>query len=263
MMKFIYFTSGILEGSGFPLKDGMTVGRAPENNVVIKDNFVSKLHSAFSERSGDMYLIDKKSHNGIFVNNLKYRVKRLHPGDRIKIGKNIFIYYEGEEDLLNREYELFKTDKKVHVKDELLKIAEFHEKYLKIFYRIISPYLQSKDSNLFWKTLKDIIYRFNIENFLLARIKDNKLEKTDIMTSFYDKAPQIKPEIIEILKQEQVVTLVRGVKSIKLREYLLLYPYQRGGKYYVWVLGRFVQGEMDQEDLNQLYFTGLILSFLK
>jgi hypothetical protein len=263
-MKLIYATSGKLEGNCYPLKNGVTIGRAVDNDITINDSYVSKLHTTFFDHKGDLYIIDNNSHNGLFINNIRYRLKRLHPSDRVKIGKNVFIYFEGEEDIFQRKYNLFSYVDKDSVRVTLLKEAEQHEDYLQIFYRVLSPYLQFNDGEKFWKNLKNIVYRFNIENFLLAEIgKNNKLRRTDISTSFYDKIPEIDEKTLTLLDEGNIVTLYRSVKSLNLQEYLVMYPLKRKDKFFVWILGRFVQREIKKEELNQLYFTGLILSFLK
>ena len=262
-MIYLYCTGGILEGNIYPLKDGSTIGRSTKNSIIIKDSFVSKEHCYFYNHYNDFYIVDNNSHNGLFVNSIRFKLKRLYQGDRLKIGKNYFVFYEGEGDILNRKYELLNTQDKNEVKDILMKRAEFKEGYLQIFYRIISPYLQEKDRDKFWKNLKNIIYKFNIENFLFGEIENGKIKKLDVLTSYYDKLPELTQETIRLIMEDKIVTLKRSVKSISLWEYLILYPFKRGNEYYIWFLGRFSPEELTDEDLNQIYFTGLILSFLK
>lgn len=262
-MMYLYCTGGILESNVYPLKDGTTMGRSTKNSIVLKDSFVSKEHCYFYDHFNDFYIIDNNSHNGLFVNSIRFKMKRLYQGDRIKIGKNYFVFYEGEGDILNRKYKLFNSKDKNKVKETLMKRAEYKESYLQIFYRIISPYLQENNREKFWSNLKNIIYKFNIENFLFGEMENSKIKKLDVLTSYYDKLPELTPEIIKLLIDDKIVTLKRSVKSINLREYLVLYPFKRGKKYYVWFLGRFSAEELTDEDLNQIYFTGLILSFLK
>ncbi len=263
-MSILYCTGGELEGSAFPIKNDLKIGRVPSNDIVIKDSFVSKEHAFLYDHSGDIYLIDNDSHNGLYINNIKFKLKRLNQGDRIKIGKNFFIYYEGSDDLFQREYEIVSHDNKDAIKDSLLKEAEFHENYLQIFYKIISPYLQTADRVKFWADLKNVIYRFNIENFLLLKIdRDNSIKKLEVLTSYYDKIPQIDENMITLMKTDNIITMKRSVESIQLKEYLVMYPFKRAEDHYIWCLGRFAQGELNKDELNQLYFTGLILSFLK
>ena len=176
-MIYLYCTAGILEGNVYPLKNGSTMGRSVKNSIILKDSFVSKEHCYFYDHQKDFYIVDNNSHNGLFVNSIRFRLKRLYQGDRIKIGKNYFVFYEGEGDILNRKYKVLSSKDKEKVKETLMKKAEYKEGYLQIFYRIISPYLQELDRKKFWDNLKNIIYKFNIENFLFGEMENKKVKK--------------------------------------------------------------------------------------
>ena len=76
----------------------LTIGRKPENDVVI-DNLAVSGHHAKIDTIGDaLFLMDLQSKNGTFVNERKISSHRLADGDVIAIGKHllIFSYAEGE-----------------------------------------------------------------------------------------------------------------------------------------------------------------------
>jgi hypothetical protein len=68
---------------GFPF----TVGRGPENNLVIPEPSVSRHHAYIRNTPEGLSIVDNKSRNGIFVNEEKVvRVRSLAPGDALRIG---------------------------------------------------------------------------------------------------------------------------------------------------------------------------------
>lgn len=76
----------------------LSIGRKPENDVVI-DNLAVSGHHAKIETIGDaLFLMDLQSKNGTFVNERKISSYKLADGDVIAIGKHllIFSYAEGE-----------------------------------------------------------------------------------------------------------------------------------------------------------------------
>ena len=61
----------------------VTLGRAPNNDLVLDHQKVSKFHAYFNETGSDWFITDGNSSNGTFVNG-----ERLKPGDRTPIGDN-------------------------------------------------------------------------------------------------------------------------------------------------------------------------------
>lgn len=75
-------------GRVFPLKVGVnTIGRAPENDVVLTDGYVSRRHCAILvHRSGGCEMHDTASKNGTFLNGRRlYGPTPLSPGDKIRM----------------------------------------------------------------------------------------------------------------------------------------------------------------------------------
>jgi pSer/pThr/pTyr-binding forkhead associated (FHA) protein len=72
----------------YPLKVGInTVGRAPDNDVVVQDCYISRRHCAILVHAGDgCDLHDTASKNGTYVNGKKISgPTRLRSGDEIRI----------------------------------------------------------------------------------------------------------------------------------------------------------------------------------
>lgn len=75
---------------------GMTkLGRSSKNDIVIKDNFVSKNHLAIEEENGHYYIRDLNSANGTFLNGQTlYEETELQNGDRIGVGFIQFLFVD-------------------------------------------------------------------------------------------------------------------------------------------------------------------------
>jgi hypothetical protein len=87
----------------YPLKVGLnTIGRAPDNDVVLADSFVSRRHCAVLVHSGGHCEVhDTASKNGTFLNGQRIPgPSRLSPGDEIRLCDRqlIFMSKEGDAD---------------------------------------------------------------------------------------------------------------------------------------------------------------------
>ena len=72
----------------FALGEGVTtLGRAPENKIVLDDVSVSRRHAEIEVGPGGVRLRDLASRNGVHVNGVPRRSATLQPGDRVRIGK--------------------------------------------------------------------------------------------------------------------------------------------------------------------------------
>ncbi|HDP69989.1 MAG TPA: FHA domain-containing protein [Actinobacteria bacterium] len=82
-------------GRTFPLAQKFTIGRAPENNLFLKDVFISKQHSVIREDNGKIFLHDLESSNGTFLNGERIKKPReLKVGDKIQVGQTTFEFVE-------------------------------------------------------------------------------------------------------------------------------------------------------------------------
>jgi phosphoserine phosphatase RsbU/P len=73
----------VVNVEGFPF----TVGRGPENNLVIPEPSVSRHHAYIRNTPEGLSIVDNQSRNGIFVNDERVNNGRLlRPGDALRIG---------------------------------------------------------------------------------------------------------------------------------------------------------------------------------
>jgi pSer/pThr/pTyr-binding forkhead associated (FHA) protein len=66
----------------------VTLGRAPDNDVIIADEFVSSHHAEIAATDLNEFLVhDLNSTNGTFVNDRRVTSALLYPGDRLRLAK--------------------------------------------------------------------------------------------------------------------------------------------------------------------------------
>ena len=69
----------------------ITIGRAPDNGLVVRDGRASRHHARIDGRRGSLVLTDLGSTNGSFVNDRQVESIALGEGDRIRIGTTSLI----------------------------------------------------------------------------------------------------------------------------------------------------------------------------
>lgn len=62
------------------------IGRAPENQLVLRDNRASRAHAAITAEDGNYYIEDTGSRSGVYLNGKPVERARLRHGDRIDFG---------------------------------------------------------------------------------------------------------------------------------------------------------------------------------
>ena len=81
------------EGRRVPLSAGtLSIGRSPENDIVIEDRRISRRHAEVRLRLGRHTLYDLGSTNGTFVNGKRVNEIALSEGDRITLGAATLVY---------------------------------------------------------------------------------------------------------------------------------------------------------------------------
>lgn len=80
------------------------IGRQGENNLVLRDNRISRSHARISATNGDYVIEDLDSRHGVFVNGQRVKRQRLKEGDRIDFGfpDSYRLAFTLQEDQLNR-----------------------------------------------------------------------------------------------------------------------------------------------------------------
>ncbi len=83
----------LIEPSGYryPIseheEEGLSIGRAPDNDVILTDPGVSRYHAYIRVRGAEAWLFDRGSANGTWLNGERIAEPRLlRPGDRIQVG---------------------------------------------------------------------------------------------------------------------------------------------------------------------------------
>lgn len=70
----------------------VTVGRSPENTVVIDNPGISRHHCKVEKQGNVCVVADMNSNNGTFLNGNKIDTANLNNGDEIAIGKHILVF---------------------------------------------------------------------------------------------------------------------------------------------------------------------------
>jgi pSer/pThr/pTyr-binding forkhead associated (FHA) protein len=76
---------------------GLTIGRSPDNTVVIDNPAVSGHHARVFSESGAVILEDLNSTNGTFVNGQHTTRRALHSGDVLQVGKHQLVFEHTQE----------------------------------------------------------------------------------------------------------------------------------------------------------------------
>ena len=78
--------------------DVVTLGRNPDNRIVISSSYISGYHARFNRVKGtDTYEVtDLQSHNGTRINGIRIEKQLLHHGDMIQLGPALLARFEQE-----------------------------------------------------------------------------------------------------------------------------------------------------------------------
>src|SRR3984885_4187497 len=80
------------------------IGRQGENNLVLRDNRISRSHARISVANGEYVIEDLESRHGVFLNGQRVKRHVLQDGDRIDFGfpDSYRLAFTLKEDELNR-----------------------------------------------------------------------------------------------------------------------------------------------------------------
>lgn len=77
----------------YPIDDGIVLGRHRNNDIVVKDPFVSKRHFQIVKDEDEYFLEDLGSANGTFLKKAKIiDIAKLENGDIIRVGQIEFLF---------------------------------------------------------------------------------------------------------------------------------------------------------------------------
>jgi hypothetical protein len=71
----------------------VTIGRAPDNTLVVDDGRVSRQHARIELDGVNWRIIDAGSHNGTFVNGARIHTYTLRDGDKIVVGSTLLEFH--------------------------------------------------------------------------------------------------------------------------------------------------------------------------
>lgn len=99
--------SGPIAGRTFELASELTtLGRDPDNDIVIEAQWVSRRHCELRKVKEGVEIVDRGSHNGTAVNDVPVKQRLLRGGDRITLGGARFLFVDGESEVPAPELEL-------------------------------------------------------------------------------------------------------------------------------------------------------------
>jgi hypothetical protein len=95
-MRLSILHGGVEQSFEFP-GELVTMGRAEENTVAIRDKKVSRLHCRIERIPGEdgFRVVDLGSSNGIILNGTRIKEQRLKPGDKLQVGGAVITWIGG------------------------------------------------------------------------------------------------------------------------------------------------------------------------
>jgi pSer/pThr/pTyr-binding forkhead associated (FHA) protein len=84
--------AGPVKGKSYPIgKRTLTIGRSPTADIFLEELSVSREHAVIRPIEKRVEIVDLESRNGVEVNGKRVKVKPINVGDKVTIGKCIFI----------------------------------------------------------------------------------------------------------------------------------------------------------------------------
>lgn len=104
LVPSLYVIQGNGQGSHFDLAQLISssnghvigIGREKGNDIAVEDHEASRRHAEIRKHNDTFVLTDLDSSNGTFLNNGRISEVELKSGDRIQIGRTLFLYSQGE-----------------------------------------------------------------------------------------------------------------------------------------------------------------------
>ena len=85
--QLVLFNNGYPQKNYGLVKPRITIGSAPDNDIVIADPYVSKHHASIEKRDQLYFLVDQNSTNGTFLNKLLIKETSLQHKSSVQLGK--------------------------------------------------------------------------------------------------------------------------------------------------------------------------------
>jgi signal transduction histidine kinase/pSer/pThr/pTyr-binding forkhead associated (FHA) protein len=176
-MATLFVMQGRDQGRRYELRDSaQTVGRDGTNRIQLADSEISRRHAEIRRDDDGYLLVDLASANGSFVNGQQVAERRLVNGDRVQLGRTLFLFTDADEAAesnLAHEVDIVGQNQ---VEGSRIVKSVSHESGSEIFAgedAIESPWLARAKSNLqiMYRTALAVSHTLDIDQ-LLARIMD-------------------------------------------------------------------------------------------
>jgi adenylate cyclase len=184
-------------------KDGVIIGKLPDNDIELKDNTVSRQHCRL-QRSGKSYrLSDMNSTNGCYVNGRRIQSKVLEVGDKITVGRTILSFLaiskgESYRDSNDQKIsmmvpldELVKAEKKPKLKSE-------EPNFLVSLTALGKSLIASQDIDESFHKLGDLIFQFVHPEKIFIFYYDEKQNDIHLKYTYFMQAQ--KDDVVNISK---------------------------------------------------------------
>ena len=93
MLELVFDDGGVIQRT--VVKDGLTLGRSSDNDIVLRDFSVSRHHARVTEADGGFSIVDLESTNGVKINDQFVESGVLQPGDQISVGNFLLTVSDG------------------------------------------------------------------------------------------------------------------------------------------------------------------------
>jgi len=97
VLEFVFEESGV--SHRIPVRDGLTLGRSSDNDVVLRDFSVSRHHARVDARGEEFEIVDLESTNGVRINDDLVPSGSFVVGDRIGVGSFELVIESAEGDV--------------------------------------------------------------------------------------------------------------------------------------------------------------------
>jgi two-component system NtrC family sensor kinase len=97
-MASLFVIQGRDQGKRYELSSETTsLGRDATNSIQVHDTEVSRHHCEIRRGESGYLLVDLGSLNGAFINNQKFSERRLVSGDRVQLGRTLYLFTDMDE----------------------------------------------------------------------------------------------------------------------------------------------------------------------
>ena len=200
-------------------KPSLTIGRKPDNDIVIDNPAISGHHCRISVQGETYFVEDMDSTNGTYVNQKRIKKSGLHHNDVVGLAKHAIVFIEDSPP------EEKTIPPKAPSEDATVMIAP--EKQQEIVAAAAAPVEDTKIGCL--RVLKGVVgnTEYDLKGISTYIGKSDRVQVPIVGTGFFGSAPEVaasihrKPEGYFLVAVEENYPVVNGVKvkgSVLLRE---------------------------------------------